>query len=373
MANTFITPDDVVRDAAIILADNLSAANLVQRNIEDKFAEKVGKTVKVKTIPDLGAANEFSGSTSATNITETNREITLEKHFYQRVTLTDDERTFELDDFVRVVAAPCALSLAESVDSYMIDMMSEVFARNLVGTAGSSPTTVAHILAGRKKIMDNRGTYRNVAGIIDTTAEQALLQVTQFISADYGPERPMALREGALGRLHGATWFTSQNADAHARGDVAGTVLVNGASQTGATLAVDGFTASSGTVNRGTRFTIASVAGTYTVAADATIASNAATLTLVETLASSPADNAAITFEAANKANLLYNTQAVYGAVVAPAPFRDGSSAIASMNGLSVRASFFKSASGLAEDFVLDVYCGCEVIHPSSGVVFQGA
>lgn len=72
-----------------------------------------------------------------------------------------------------------------------------------------------------------------------------------------------------------------------------GTVLVNGAGQTGSTLAVDGLTA---VPQIGDTFTVAGVAKTYIVTATPTVTSGAATLAISPALDSSPADNAIITF-----------------------------------------------------------------------------
>ena len=72
-----------------------------------------------------------------------------------------------------------------------------------------------------------------------------------------------------------------------------GTVLVNGASQTGATLAVDALSA----VPRvGDVFTIAGVDKVYTVTTTATVSSGGSTIAISPDLASSPADNAVVTF-----------------------------------------------------------------------------
>lgn len=71
-----------------------------------------------------------------------------------------------------------------------------------------------------------------------------------------------------------------------------GTVLVNGGSQTGATLNVDGLT---GLPQIGDTFSIAGVEKVYTVLAVPTVTAGAAALSINPSLASSPADNAAIT------------------------------------------------------------------------------
>lgn len=72
-----------------------------------------------------------------------------------------------------------------------------------------------------------------------------------------------------------------------------GTPLVNGASQTGTSLDIDGLTSAP---QAGDVFKIAGVDLVYTVTTDATVTSGAATLAINPALDSSPADNAVITF-----------------------------------------------------------------------------
>lgn len=72
-----------------------------------------------------------------------------------------------------------------------------------------------------------------------------------------------------------------------------GTVLVNGGAQTGATLAIDGLTA---TPQIGDTFSVAGIEKVYTVLAVPTVTSGAATVSIYPALVSSPADNAAVTW-----------------------------------------------------------------------------
>jgi hypothetical protein len=76
-----------------------------------------------------------------------------------------------------------------------------------------------------------------------------------------------------------------------------GTVLVNGAGQTGSSLAVDGLT---DVPQVGDTFTLAGVEKIYTVTATPTVTSGGATLSINPALASSPADNAAVTWLSVN-------------------------------------------------------------------------
>jgi len=76
-----------------------------------------------------------------------------------------------------------------------------------------------------------------------------------------------------------------------------GTVLVNGAGQTGSSLVVDGLT---DVPQVGDTFSIAGVEKIYTVTATVTVTSGGATLSINPALASSPADNAAVTWLSVN-------------------------------------------------------------------------
>ena len=85
----------------------------------------------------------------------------------------------------------------------------------------------------------------------------------------------------------GGTGYTLINVPSY------GTVLVNGASQTGTSLIIDGLTS---TPQGGDVFKIAGVDLIYTITSTPTVTSGGTTLTITPALDSSPADNAAITF-----------------------------------------------------------------------------
>lgn len=96
----------------------------------------------------------------------------------------------------------------------------------------------------------------------------------------------VAARNDSIYKSTGTGW-TRLNAPSY------GTTLVQGGSQTGGTLVIDGLT---GVPQAGDTFSIAGVSLIYTVTANATVTSGAATLSISPSLASSPADNAVITF-----------------------------------------------------------------------------
>ena len=75
----------------------------------------------------------------------------------------------------------------------------------------------------------------------------------------------------------------------------AGTIRVDGGSQTGTTLHIDGFASATGFVRKGTMLEIAGDATDYTVTAEATIADNELDVVITPTLAATPDDDDAVT------------------------------------------------------------------------------
>lgn len=112
---------------------------------------------------------------------------------------------------------------------------------------------------------------------------------TLIEAATYFEGKAIASRSGELWSSTGSGW-TRFNVPSY------GTVLVDGGSQTGTSLVVDGIASDSKAPKQGDTFTVSGIELVYTVTADATASSGAATLSITPALDSSPADNAALTF-----------------------------------------------------------------------------
>jgi len=117
------------------------------------------------------------------------------------------------------------------------------------------------------------------AAVTFTAGDGIIQGVTSFESF------VVAARNADLFRSSGSGW-TKINTPSY------GSVLVDGGSQTGTSLVVDGIT---GTPQAGDTFTIAGVDLIYTLTATPTVTSGSATFAINPALNSSPADNAAIT------------------------------------------------------------------------------
>tara|TARA_R100001086_G_scaffold127681_1_gene66071 strand:- start:766 stop:2745 length:1980 start_codon:yes stop_codon:yes gene_type:complete len=154
------------------------------------------------------------------------------------------------------------------------------------------------------------GTYTIASGGVtyDSTNNRATLTLTSSLNSS--PANAAAVtfatttnkylingiaswEDSAIVAINDDIFKTSGSGTTHINIPNYGTVLVNGASQTGTSLIVDGLTSAP---QAGDVFKINSVDLVYTVTADASVSSGGATLSINPSLASSPADDAAITF-----------------------------------------------------------------------------
>jgi len=168
------------------------------------------------------------------------------------------------------------------------------------------------------------GTYTIASGGVsyDNANKRATLTLTQSLASspadkanvtftyNSGLINGVAAWEGkVLAVKNNSTFYSTGNGWVKANVPNYGTVLVNGGSQTGSSLIVDGLTEKPAA---GDTFTINGVNLIYTVTASTTPSSGGATLTINPALASSPADNAAITFLTANRTSSNKNRFAKY-------------------------------------------------------------
>lgn len=144
---------------------------------------------------------------------------------------------------------------------------------------------------------NKRVTLTLTTSLASSPADQAAVTFTSHTGIVKGvaawEDSVLAYRNNDIYESSGSSW-SKINVPSY------GTVLVNGATQTGTSLIVDGLTDAP---KNGDTFTIAGVAKIYTVVADATVTTGGATLTINPALDSSPADNAVITWKSTSYSN----------------------------------------------------------------------
>jgi len=386
MANVFNNTELVVRDAAIELHGALVAAALVPDQIETAFTtRKVGQTVNVTKRPIM-TANRHTGTGAFTtsDVTEVSVPVKLVFRSYVKHKLTAAEKTFEIDDFNIQVVRPAMVAIAQDLDLYLIhNVLIPGFARNVAGTEGVQPSTLAHLAAAWKLMFDSKLDPKSSAGILDSTTAASFLQLDQFINKDYGDEKPNGLRNAILATIYQTALYPSTTAATQGLGDTGGTVLTHGTPVLAATtLVLDGFTVQAGEVWKGARFTVAGDTQIYTViseTADNTAASGAATLSIYPAVSADLViadDGALVTWKTAMPENVIFHPDAVARAIIAPEPFAAMPSSVGEFEGLSIRTSLESTMNnddtGDGDYILFDTYLGANVIVEEGGVILQG-
>jgi hypothetical protein len=151
------------------------------------------------------------------------------------------------------------------------------------------------------------GTYTVSAVTFDSNAKTATLTLSTSLDSSPADKAVVTFTNNTVDLIEGIIYF-KQKAVAYRNADLwessgtgwtrintpdYGTVLVDGGSQTGTTLNVDGLT---GIPQIGDTFTVAGIEKVYTITNAVTVTGGDAALTISPALATSPADNAAVTF-----------------------------------------------------------------------------
>lgn len=317
MANSLLTPTAVTREALRVLHQKLNFVGSINRQYDDSFAKsgaKIGDSLKIR-LPNQYTVR--SGATlSAQDTTETSTTLQVATQKGVDLNFTSVDLTLSLDDFSKRILEPAMSVLAANIEADAMSMYKDVY--NQVNNQGSA-ATFAKVLAGAKLLTDNLAPYTdrtlnmNTQDNVDMVdALKGLFNAQDKLSSNYKQGRLAGPFSGFDDLYENTLWA------AHTVGTKAGTPLVNGASQTGASLVTDGWTASSAILKKGDIFTLAGVfrvhpetktstgvlqqfvvtadvsadgLGNATVAISPSIVTSGAT----QNVSGSPADNAAIT------------------------------------------------------------------------------
>ena len=396
MSNTTLTHTMVAREAAKILAEESPFVSNINLGRQEEFGEAVngykkGSTVKIK-VPGVGAV--FSGATfaeggSATDSEEKYVNLTLDTQKHVALQFGATEKLLELTDFRERILRPQMRMLASVVEADLLNK-AVLLVPNLVGTAGSVPTTMKTYAQARAKLEQYLAPPSDRSMIYSSNANTELVDASKALFHANSQIERMFIR-GSLGEAQGADFYEHQSIPSVTNGSQVASLLVNGVPTQGATsMAIDGGTGSN-TVKKGSVFTIAGVyrihplTGTastdlqqFVVTADLTLSSGAGTLSFYPALDSSapnktvsalPADNAALTFvgsaSTAYAQNLMFQKDA-FTAAFAPLPVLASCEGYTARlpNGISVRVMTFGDGNNDYERTRIDVLYGFAGVRP---------
>ena len=238
MANSLLTPSIITKEALNILHQKSNFISTINTQYDDQYAKsgaKVGNDLKIR-LP-----NEFTVRTGATlssqDVTENSVTLSVATQKGVDFTFSSEELTLHIDQFKERYLEPAMSVLAANIESDAYSMSKDVY--NFVSGVGSA-NSFANITNAQKSLTTNLAPYgdRNYMhdpqSVVDMLADtKGLFQDSTQIGKQY--------KEGLLGRISGFDHYENTLVPTHTTGTAAATTgyLVNGASQTGASLTVD--------------------------------------------------------------------------------------------------------------------------------------
>jgi hypothetical protein len=394
MANTNLTIDMVTKESLRILENNLSFTKGVNREFDSQYAisgAKIGDTVRIRKPARYTVR---AGATLSTqDHTETSTSLVLNTQAGVDISFTSKELALSIDEFGDRILKPAIAAISNKIDYDGLALYKSVY--NSVGTAGTPPTALSTFLNGKVKMHDDGCPQDDmISTVVGAQVEANIVDALKgvFHSTD---EVSKQYEQGKMGKVGGMKWSMDQNVNTHTVGPLGGTPLVNGASQTGASLITDVWTAAAASrLKQGDVFTIANVfhvnpqtrqstgvlqqfVVTADVSSDGTgnatipISPSIVTSGAFQTVNASPADNAAITILGAANAvspqHLIYHRDAfVLGCADLPLPGGVDMAARASSSklGLSIRMVRAYDISNDTFPCRLDVLYGWKAVYP---------
>lgn len=322
---------------------------------------KPGETIRIKRDPQFSVTVGRTGSVQS--ITEETISVTVGQ-VNAIVEWTSAEKTLSLEGLEK---------LSQNLGGRLIRQMEQdglQLARDVAqtsGTSGTEPGALRSFGDGYAKMMNMLAPED---GIYAAVTPQAMTALNDSLKGLPNPTDAIANQymKGRVKYANGINFFQSPSIFRHTAGTQTNSVpLTNGATQSGATIAIDGLTTSTATITRGTKFTIGGVYAVdpetkvtqsylreFTVLADATgsgsaIAALSISPSIVTTggfqnCSTTAADNSVITFKnvtsAVDAMNLMYQKDAITLVSFPIALPEDTKSSIADFEGIKIRVAF---------------------------------
>lgn len=240
MSNTILTPTAVTREILRVLHNKATFIGTINRQYDDSFAKsgaKSGNSLKIR-LP-----NKYTVSTGATlqvqDTTEDSVTLTVATQKQVAMKFTSEELTMDLQDFSDRIIEPAVSVLVANVENDAYSMYKNVY--NFVDSDAAA-IDMYDILDGRRYLNDNLTPQDgNRTAMLSTLHSAKLVNDVKALFHDSAAIK-MQYKEARMGRMAGFDFYENPIVGKHTTGTaVSGDTLynVNGADQSGATLAVD--------------------------------------------------------------------------------------------------------------------------------------
>ena len=207
MANTFLTPEVVAKEALMVLQSNLVMADLVHRDYADEFVT-LGDTISVRR-PAKFVAKNFTGHTDPQDVTEGSVPVKLDRFRDVTVAVTSKQMSMDIDDFSRQVITPAMQAIAQAVDEDLLAVGVE--GAGFVKAATPDPTDLSDIAELAKKLDLNKVPAQNRHLVLHPAHKYRYALTENLSNVSYAGDNA-TLRDALLGRIYTLDTYMDQNA-----------------------------------------------------------------------------------------------------------------------------------------------------------------
>jgi len=259
MANTTIEPLWVARDVQRVAKNETRFIRNVQKKLSDEFivsGTKVGGTVGVRLAQRLVTTK--GQGIQLQNIQDTVVYVTITDQANIAWGWSSREGTLNIQDTRERYVNPAGTQLANTADK---DGLSRLYQDIYFsqGTPGTTPSANTVYFAAADDLTQIAAVPKDSRNMLVNSTMGTAIANANLALFNLGSSKNV-LEDGMLsaGALKWKEWWEDNNIYPHTYGTYAGTPLVKGASQTGSTLATDGWSSGASTLNKGDVFTIGS-------------------------------------------------------------------------------------------------------------------
>lgn len=350
----------------------------VNRGFETIAGEK-GSSIDVP-IPSAITAVAVSPSyvpPDDTGSVPTKISVNLDQWWEAPFFMSDKDMLEAMNGTIPMQASEAIKSLANKVDTLLLQKAHDTFKGGLTGTAGVTPfaNDLSEFLDADALLNDTLAPPDNRFVMLSSRAKANAMGLRQFQDASYRGDTNGMIK-GEIGEKLGAFWFMDQNALRPAVGTATAGYLVNngaGYAVGDTAITIDG--GALGTLVAGDRIRFSGHATTYTLTAAGTGGSTVTAIALSPALEAAVVDNEPITLIAQHRQNLVFHRDSL---ALASRPFAGSDpmglglyqSAIDPVSGLALRLEVSRQHKRTRWSY--DILCGVGAPRPQFGVVIAG-
>jgi hypothetical protein len=247
---------EVTAETLAILSNNCVMPRLIKRDYQKYFEGKVkiGSSLDIKRpIRAIGADGQAFQPEGLVRVTVP---MTISYWNQEAFVYNDtEEAMFLSDDIKENYIRPHAINLANKVDRYMLQYI-QATCPNYVGTPGTTPTTLQTYNSAQTKLNQQLAPDADRSVVWNSSYQQLIVGAgsTLFNPSDVIGKQYLT---GKVGRYAGFDFMRDEQVPSFTVGTYAGSGQINGANQTGTSIATNNWTAASLSLNVGDRVTFA--------------------------------------------------------------------------------------------------------------------